>query len=102
VSLSPSRDTIRLGQLASITANLNRGPATSEQFTVATSQPSVLQFAKPFLIAPSGQASGAIDLRVVAAPAAPTSVTLTISRSVVTAGFGTITTTATRNVLVVP
>jgi hypothetical protein len=94
--------TIRIGQTATLTVTMSRAPATDVQLTVATSNPSLVQFDQATLRVPAGQTSGTLGVRVVSAPAAQTNVTITISRSVVTAGFGTVTTTATKGVVVAP
>ena len=84
------------------TVTMSRAPAADVQLTVATSNPSLIQFDQPTLRVAAGQTSETIALRALSAPATPTNVLITISRSVVTSGFGTVTITATRGVLVVP
>ena len=101
-SLTSALDSLRVGQTATVTATMNRGPAADALLTVATSQPSLVQFDQPTLRVAAGQTSGTIGVRVVAAPSTRTFVTITVSRSVVTDAFGTVTTSLTRNLLIVP
>jgi len=97
-----SPETIRMGQTATLTATVSRAPAADVQLTVATSNPSLVQFDQAVLLVRAGQTSGTIGLRVVSAPATQTTVPITTSRSVMTAGFGTVTITSARSVTVTP
>jgi hypothetical protein len=102
VNVTSSLDTIRVGQTATIAANVNRALPTNTPLTVAASPGALVQFDQSNLRLAGGTTAGTIGLRLMTAPPSPTMVTITISRSVVTTAFGTITTSATRNVVIAP
>lgn len=102
LTVRPSVDTIRVGRSATITATVNRAPGVNVGLTVAVTDGKLVQFDQPNIRLAGSQTAGTIELRVLAAPATPTRVTITVSRSVATAGFGTVTTSGTTSVVVAP
>lgn len=92
---------VRVGADGTLELTLARAASIPITFTLATDNPTI-QFSQPTLIIPANQLSGTIGLHLTSAPPAESSVTITASRTVVTAGFGPVTISKTARFKISP